>query len=242
GGATREALADSLYSVFVGRRPGRDAPLGPDGERLVRDQVTAWVDEVLGAGARPEDVPDLFYLLERMGAWAGPTHGCVEYVRDTTSPLWSARLLPHELALPARERAREDFPLRVLERLAPDLVDLPFEHGGGWPSRQSELSRRAAAARVLAGKAGRELSRRIAARRPRPAAAGGGAADPADPFAAVLADVRDTVLSIPSHPAWELLDRARVESLLARDATALDAMSRYYVWRLATVFGAPPMP
>jgi hypothetical protein len=28
-----------------------------------------------------------------------------------------------------------------------------------------------------------------------------------------------------------------VESLLASDAAALDTMSRYYAWRLATVFG-----
>ena len=37
------------------------------------------------------------------------------------------------------------------------------------------------------------------------------------------------------HPAWEVLDRARVESLLTRAPGALDTMSRYYVWRLATV-------
>jgi hypothetical protein len=34
-----------------------------------------------------------------------------------------------------------------------------------------------------------------------------------------------------------VLDRPRVEALLASQAGALDTMSRYYVWRLATVFG-----
>jgi hypothetical protein len=34
-----------------------------------------------------------------------------------------------------------------------------------------------------------------------------------------------------------VLDRQRVEGLLKSQAGALDTMSRYYVWRLATVFG-----
>jgi hypothetical protein len=35
---------------------------------------------------------------------------------------------------------------------------------------------------------------------------------------------------------WAVLDRERVERLLSSDAAALDTMSRYYAWRLATVF------
>jgi hypothetical protein len=49
--------------------------------------------------------------------------------------------------------------------------------------------------------------------------------------------VREVVLSQADHPAWPVLDRARVEQLLSNDAAALDEVSRYYVWRLATVFG-----
>jgi hypothetical protein len=45
------------------------------------------------------------------------------------------------------------------------------------------------------------------------------------------------VLAQPGHAAWQVLDRSRVEALLARDAGTLDTMSRYYAWRLATVFG-----
>ena len=57
--------------------------------------------------------------------------------------------------------------------------------------------------------------------------------DPLDP---ILADVREQVLAAESHPAWEVLDRDRCEALLSRPAAALDEMSRYHVWRLATVF------
>ena len=79
----------------------------------------------------------------------------------------------------------------------------------------------------------RTLVRKVAAeaRRRTPAARRG-----SDPFDRILPEVRELVLSQPSHPAWPVLDRGRVEQLLAAKAAALDTMSRYYVWRLATVF------
>jgi hypothetical protein len=225
-GLDRDGLVERLTRAFLGRRPGR-ADVLADGARVsVRDRIAAWVDEQLAAGVAPSDVPDAFYLTRRMGAWAGPTHGAVEYVRDTTSPLWSARLLPDLLGLPAPERARHMFHLRVLERLAPRLVDVPFEDGRPWPAREGGLRRRAADAGALARKALAEGRRRV---RP-PAGAGG------DPFAPILAEVRTAVLDRPDHAAWAVLDRGRVESLLSSDPGALDTMSRYYVWRLATVF------
>jgi hypothetical protein len=207
--------------------------LSEAGRERVREQIGGWVNRQLEAGVAPLDVPDMFYLQRRMGTWAGPSHGCVEYVRDTTSPLWSRQLLPDLLGLPAAERARELFHLRVLERLAPELVDVPFEHGRRWPGRSSPAARRAARARALMGKAAAEARRR--ALRSRAAAAG---AAPDDPFARILGEIRDTVLSQPRHPAWAVLDRERVERLLSSPAPSLDTMSRYYAWRLATVFGA----
>jgi hypothetical protein len=217
------ADADLLYRRFVGRRPGRAEILGGEGERLVRAQIDAFVAEQAPGG---HDLGDLFYLHRRMGTWAGPTHGAVEFVRDTTSPLWSHRLLPDELGLPARDRARELFHLEVLKRLAPQLVDVPFEDGRPWRAREDELTRRVRKARSMAGKVRGELRRRV--KPPK-------AVD--DPFARVLPEIRDAVLSQPDHPAWQVLDRPRVETLLDSDAGSLDTMSRYYAWRLATVFG-----
>jgi hypothetical protein len=227
----RDPLAERLTRTFLGRRPGRADVLSDDARAAVRDQIAGWVDDQLAAGIEPVDVPDMFYLQRRMGTWAGPSHGCVEFVRDTTSPLWSKRVLPHELALDARERERDLFHLRLLERLAPALVDIPFEDGRPWPARRTSASLRMARARALAGKAAAE-GRRRARRRRRPPARGA-----PDPFERVLGEVREAVLSQPDHPAWPLLDRARAERLLDGPASALDTMSRYYVWRLATVFG-----
>jgi hypothetical protein len=208
-------ITDRLERAFLGRRPGRTDPLSEDGRALVREQIARWVDEQRAAGIAPADVPDMFYLQRRMCTWAAPTHGAVEFVRDTTSPLWSARLLPDLLGLPAPERARQLFHARVLERLAPELVDVPFERP---PSRGRKVLR--------------EMRRRVGRGRRAPSA---------DPFAPILSEIREAVLSQPEHPAWSVLDRSRVESLLGTDPAALDTMSRYYAWRLATVFGGFPL-
>jgi hypothetical protein len=235
---------EGLVRRFLARRPGRRGPLSARGEALVREQISDWAAEQRAAGARDEDLGDLFYLTRRMATWAAPTHAAVEPIRDSTSPLWSCRLLPDLLGLPAAARAREEFHLRVLERLAPELVDLPFEGGRPWPSRESPLRRRARRARQLAAKARAELDRRRPARRVDSSTAICGSTvhsmPEGDPFDAILREIREAVVSQPGHPAWEVLDRARVDDLLAGPAARLDTMSRYYVWRIATVFGGFP--
>lgn len=235
-------VADRLYARFTARRPGRIDILSAEAARSVTERIDGFVRQLSDAGASAADIPDLFYLLERMACWAAPTHGVVEAVRDTTSPLWSQRMLGHLLGLPARERALERFHLQLLRELAPELVDEPFADGSSWPSRQSALRRRMQRTRTLTRKARAELGRRRAARRraagdPVPGTNNGGAQHPvADPFDAIVSAVKEATLSQPGHVAWSALDRTQVERLLARRAVALDEMSRYYVWRLASVF------
>jgi hypothetical protein len=230
------ALIDRMTRLFLGHRPGRADVLSDGGRALVRDQIGEWVEQQLGTGVAPADVPDMFYLQRRMGTWAGPSHGCVEFVRDTTSPLWSRRLLSDELGLAAADRARQLFHLQVLQALAPELVDLPFEDGRGWPASRSATALKAERARTLVAKAAAEARRRALARRRRAAEAA--VAGDAEPFARILPEIRDAVLSQPGHQAWAVLDRGRAERLLSSPAPALDTMQRYYAWRLATVFGA----
>ncbi|MGN6373438.1 MAG: hypothetical protein ACTHM1_10705 [Solirubrobacteraceae bacterium] len=237
-------VAERLCARFTARRPGRVDILSGDATHSVARRIGDFVQLMSQAGAAAQDIPDLFYLLERMACWAAPTHGVVEAVRDTTSPLWSQRMLPHLLGLPARERELERFHLLLLTRMASQLVDEPFADGSSWPSRQSALSRQLRRARKLSGKAAAELGRRRAGKRARGSQARSSdsmhasSAHPAaaDPFDAVQAAVRDATLSQPSHPAWSALDRAQTERLLTRPAVSLDEMSRYHVWRLGSVF------
>ncbi len=168
-------------------------------------------------------------------------------------------MLRHELAGTPRERARETFHLRVLERLAPELVNVPLQGGDSWPARASELEWRARRALALGGKVRSEVGRRAAAALRRRAASAGtpgpvhgaagedapvGAAGvlveaPSDPFVTMRDDLRELAVSRPGHAAWRVLDADRVRALLSRDPASLDGMSRYHVWRAATVFGMP---
>ena len=244
-------MGSRLFARFVGRRPGRAEIISPEAAAALRRRIDSFVIEMLEGGARSEDIPDLFYLLERMACWAAPSHTMVELIRDTTSPLWSARMLPFLLALRPRERGLDSFHHRVLAHLAPELVDEPFQDGSGWPARQSSIGRRITRSRVLAGKVRAEARRRAAGHRSRAVAVApappspdpGTTASPPpgpspqrDPFEDILAVVREAALGQSAHPAWSVLDRPRVERLLTSHAVELDEMSRMYVWRLASAF------
>ena len=246
-GRDARGLSRALYRRIVARRPGRPELLSPPGRALVLAALRDWTEGRLAAGVAPADVPDAFFVLERTATWAAPTHGAVEWVRDATSPLWSYAMLPHLLGLEREERRLEVFHRRLLEELGPELLDVPFA-AGGWRVARGPLGTRAARARTLGGKAAAQARRRWAARRPAtpaaaPATGGRAAAAPPLPAAdggglgALMEDARERVLGATAHPAWEVLDRRRVERLLSRPPEALDEMSRYHVWRLVTVFG-----
>ena len=229
GARDRAALTAWLYDAFTARRAHRRELLSDAGRDIVEGQLQAWVEAQLESGVRPADVPDMFYVDQRMARWAAPTHGCVEYVRDTTSPLWSRRVMADLLAPSPSDRAGAAYHRRVLALLAPQLAQVELAGGRRWDASAGRLAR----ARVLAGKAAREAVRRVRTKGerngPRPLTR----TDPLDP---ILADVREQALAAESHPAWDVLDRDRCEALLTRPAAALDEMSRYHVWRLATVF------
>jgi hypothetical protein len=230
-GEARDAagLTAQLYDAFTARRPHRRELLSNAGRDVVEGQLRAWVEAQLESGVKPADVPDMFYVEQRMARWAAPTHGCVEYVRDTTSPLWSRRVVADLLAPAAPDRATAGYHRHVLALLAPQLESIELAGGRGWDASPGRVVR----ARTLAEKAAREAVRRLRGRGERKGLRPPMTRDTLDP---ILADVREQALGAESHPAWDVLDRERCEALLTRPAASLDEMSRYHVWRLATVF------
>jgi hypothetical protein len=219
--------------------PGWSGILSREGRNVVEAALHRWVGEQLDAGVRPVDVPDVFYLLNRMTKWAAPAHGFQELTRDTTSALWARRLLPCQLGLPPRERQLELFHRRVLGQMAADLVDLPFAHGDTW-HRRRRAHRSLTARLLLMGTTlvpGSLMARhaRALGRRPR------GVTQPKedDPFASVLADTRELVHASPHHSAWQVLDQRRVRELLSSEPHLLPRNSRQLVWRLLGVFAGP---
>lgn len=190
-GAGAPELADAISARAF------DSPrlLNDRGERLVRGQLHAAVERQLRAGVDGSWVPDLFYLLNRMSAWAAVGFGCVEYAKgDTISPLWSSAILPHQLRAGSQDAER--FHSETLERLSPELAGLPYAEAAPSPAQSSAMD-------------------------------------------GVAGSVARSVQAGKSHPAWEVLDRCRVQQLLDRDPADLDARERRGLWRLATVFTTP---
>jgi hypothetical protein len=152
---------------------------------------------------------------------------------DLVAPLWSRRLIPYELALPAEDRARELFHYSVLHALEPELTRLPFSGSTPeWPTFGRARPARARKLRKAASLVQRELSRRyqhLAHRRP--------------PMLGerMLGDAAAGALErAVGHPEtddiWRVLDRRRTLRLLRRDPRELDVRSRRNAWRVATVF------
>jgi hypothetical protein len=120
-------------------------------------------------------------------------------------------------------------------------VDVPFAGGAGWGT-PSKVARARGLARRAAEEARRRAGEAFRRRRGRddPASDAARAGPPAaDPFGHLLAEVRAEAAARPDHVVWQVLDRERADSLLDRDAAGLDTMSRYYVWRIATVLLDP---
>ena len=116
---------DELSSALAGSILNSVRLLSGEGEVRVRNQVRGAVEEQLAAGVAAQDVPDLFYLLNRMATWAGTGFGSVDYGKgDPVSPLWCRGLLAHQLGPPPAERDR--FHAETLSTLSPELAQLPY--------------------------------------------------------------------------------------------------------------------
>lgn len=235
GRGTVEAVAADLFGKVTGLRRGECGVLSRDALDTVRARVRKWVDDAADSGAACRDLPDLFYAFNRMPNWSAPGHGAVEFVRDTTSPLWSRRLLPYLVGASAVERSREQFHYRVLEVLDASLLEIPFA-GDDWPTWHSQLAMRA---RMAASAVRRELMKRLGVswRSSRGKSSEGGAAGANDPFALVMETTRDRVYSQRHHAAWAILDRPQVDELFRAPSGELTAAQKLSVWRLLDVFG-----
>lgn len=241
----RRALVRQLFRSYVWRRPGRPELVAADQRAGVQAKIDAFVGAQLEAGVALADVPDVFYLLNRMALWCGPTQTAVEWVKDSTAAMWSPRMLPHLLGLSRDERASDQFHLRMVTELEPALVDIPFEAGEGWLPVRAPRARQVANAARLARRGRDAVRRRISARTGAnaPARAVAGPAPPPpgpDAFTPVHAKVRRLASERPDHPAWDVLDRTTVRNLLARETPELDDVGKFLIWRIATVLWGLP--
>jgi len=226
GGATAGA---QLFEHVVPRWP--EPLVNDEGKQLVRSFVDGWAERQLAEGASVEDIPDLFYALERLPHWAAPSHMSFEQKNDTVMPLWFGRIAPHQVAPSAAERQQELFHYQVLSALSPELARADFDGTNPpWPVFGTSKPSRRRDAEVFARKAARELRRRARARLRRSQTAA------SDPFVSAMAETRRGVAANADHPVWRYVDRGRVTGLLDSQPLSLDPRTRRLVWRLAAVF------
>lgn len=209
------AVRAALGAQLTGWRPWRPLPLTGAARASVRAALREWADEWQEQGAAPADLPQLAYVDLRMGFWAGASHGAVEWTRDTTSPLWSWKLLAPMLAGSIAERHAETLHRRVVALLAPQLSGVPFEDGATWAHEGPPIQRPAAVAAAPGNTDGDAVAPRT--------------------FPEVQGLARAGLAT--ADGVARVVDRRRAQRLLATPEAELDWRRRSWVWNLLTAAG-----
>ena len=224
--------AAALIAKVSGWRPGRRPPVALRSLAALHASMTAWARRWRARGARSSDLMELAYLDLRMGFWAGPAQGAVEWVRDATSPLWSWKMMPALLAGTPGQRRAESFHRAMVATLAPPLADIPFADGTTWRTELEPHVGSTSAASALPAAARPAVA-------PPPVSVA-----PAVSFAEIQALARAGLESSAGALVAPLLDMRRVRRLLYMSADRLTDRERQWIWQLltATGTGAPEPP
>jgi hypothetical protein len=108
-------------------------PLAGDPLRLLRPevrgnlnaQIHAWADAKLASGIDLNDLPEVYYVENRMTWWAG-TINAANFGRHRLMPLASLTAAKIGMSMSRDDRERELLHFEVLRRLSPDLLAAPF--------------------------------------------------------------------------------------------------------------------
>jgi hypothetical protein len=214
-----DEFATRMYATLAPRPPGRLVTEEP--QKMVVDWLRVWAERYAPL-VPPIELSKIYHLLVRIGTWspAGPLSR--DFGFDTIQPVAIARLLPQQVGLPIEERKHEHWHRVQISAMRPDIGAVPYEALG------ENLGLRIA----------RELRRRVELEVRRLLRAPS-TERRANPFFGVWDLTREAVAARPDHPAWQFLDRRRVDSILSGVPERLDPRSRNQVLRLATVFIDP---
>ena len=102
--------------------------LRADARAELIDQVAEQMAAARAQGAGEADLPDLFYLRNRVPNWLGGIRGIKSFEQQPIMPLGVAGLQSLAFRLTADERRQERLHFEIVRRLAPELLDLPFAH------------------------------------------------------------------------------------------------------------------
>lgn len=92
----------------------------------INNRLSERVDFYLSSGCSFNDVPDIFYLKERIPNWLGAARRLDSYSDQSINPLNNEQLIRYSFSLTAKERQSCLIHFQSLELLAPDLIEIPF--------------------------------------------------------------------------------------------------------------------
>ena len=207
---------DYLKSYFL-RKKHRSRLLTPEGLRLAEAYLEQFVERTLSSGFEPEDVPDVFYLGERVRRWAGSNFRPPIPFRSVYSPFCSRSYAEVAFSLSLARRYSEHLPHELLRWCAPELSRIPMEK----PWRFQNPA--ALKAGLLAERGGKALRRRLPNVLSRMLSGKGPpqrqwrAQRRFGWFERKREDFRELCLDQDGSSVWECVDRTRIEELLNPD-------------------------
>jgi len=189
---------------------------------LSRSHLEEFCNRMTESRFPPEDLPDAFYVFERVGRWAATVVRPSLPLVDIFQPLCTRTFAELVFATPLRERYAQLFHSMAIELLTPRLADLPFMKTNRVYHRVArDLLRRLVAADPFALLRGRQhvgtpQAAWIEALRPR---------------------LRDVCLGQPDSALWDFIDRSVFESLTdERTPGPRRARAALGIWQVATLF------
>ena len=242
--ASVDSIVGSLASSVLNKRR---AMLLPEGEAHIRGYLQRCAGQWLDGGFSKHDIPDLFYLWERVRRWAGTHRRAFESAYSVVAPMVCEEYATETYRLSAQKRFTEPMHYQLLKRLSPELHGLPFEKDS-WRPQNPELH---LASRFYQ----RFRAKRESARDPQTGA-----------FATVhdwlndfhlqllerhLPTVRSLSLDQASSPLWNYVSRPAFERLtrpdtprtsLAKNAVALHLVNSVHWYRQNQVLEERGMP
>lgn len=185
--------------------------------------IGEFVDSAALDGFSPVDALDLFYAYQRVGRWAGSNARLTAPVCDHFSPFCSRAWMRATFALSALQRYTEPLHYGLIRRLAPDLMDLPFDKGA-WRRQPPLANWLELGGAVLRGRARHLVPQALisAKQRLRPPVKPTRTYEHAGWLETRLEDVRDLCLDQPNSSVWDFVDRGAFERLTSSHAAAAE--------------------
>lgn len=100
----------------------------PEATARLAETLAAGLDAERAAGAEPGDLPDLFYLRNRVPNWLGGIRGVKSFERQPVMPLYAPALMALAFRMTPEERRMERAHHALIAHHAPALLPIPFAH------------------------------------------------------------------------------------------------------------------